>query len=97
MLKGHIANLLVQQKSVHLAEHQLLDGPTNGLGDLTAALFLGNYLANRDALNALQKTTSSVHEAMMTATRVGADELVLEECAASLANPRMAIETRALF
>ena len=57
MMRGHIANLLVQnepaQKSAHLAEHRSAIGPPNGMGDLAAALMLGNLLNRCDPVSSL--------------------------------------------
>ena len=97
MMKGNIANLLVEGSSVNLAEHRLVDGPLNGLGDLTAALFLGNILQLNDATLALQKTSASVYEAMSVAARLGSDELTLESSLGSLLKPKTVVESRKLL
>ena len=97
MMKGTIANLLVQGSSVNLAEHRLVDGPLNGLGDLTAALFLGNMMQLGDANKALQKTSASVYEAMSVAAHFGSDELKLENSLGSLLKPKTVVESRKLL
>lgn len=97
MMKGSIANLLVEGSSVNLAEHRLVDGPLNGLGDLTAALFLGNKLQLGDSSKALQKTSASVYEAMSVAAHHGSDELKLENSLGSLLKPKTVVESRKLL
>ncbi len=97
MMKGSIANLLVEGASVNLAEHRLVDGPLNGLGDLTAALFLGNKLQLGDSSKALQKTSASVYEAMSVAAHHGSDELKLESSLGSLLKPKTVVESRKLL
>ncbi|MEM8749852.1 MAG: pyridoxal kinase [Pseudomonadota bacterium] len=92
-----IANLLVEGETAHLVEHPRLQGPPNGLGDLTSALFLGNLLDGLGPKDALVKTTSSVHECMALAARLQQDELVLEASLKSLISPRYPVESRILL
>ena len=44
MMSGSTGNLLISQNETIMAEHRLVDGPSNGLGDLTSALFLARRL-----------------------------------------------------
>ncbi len=100
MMKDHIGNLLVMNGGgvgkAHLAEHRRAVGPPNGLGDLAAALMLGNYLNSGDAIASLQKTSASLYEVMMIASRADSNELMLEASIGSLINPRTAIDARQL-
>ena len=97
MIDGHIGNLLVQQSgSAHLAEHRFAQGPPNGLGDLAAALMLGNVLDGNNPVDALCKTSASLYEVMMTASRARSNELLLEASIGSLINPTTRINGRAL-
>lgn len=91
---GHIANLLVQDGVGLVVEHPTVEGPANGLGDLTSALFLGNRLAGHDPESALLKTTASVLEAMEQAAAAGADELILEASTQSLTHPQKMLKAQ---
>ena len=101
MMKGYIGNMLVtNSSSVHeayLAEHRISEGPPNGMGDLAAALMLGNLLSSGDAVGSLQKSSASLAEIMMLAARAGSDELPLEAGLASIIRPRTSIVARRLF
>ncbi len=94
MMRGHIANLLLHENKAHLAEHRNFDGPLNGLGDLAAALMLGNFMAGKNAIHALQKTSASLSEVMMAAQRTGSDELPLEASISSLLAPKAKVQMR---
>ncbi len=96
MLAGGTGNLLVTHSLALLAEHRLVTGPTNGLGDLTSALFLARILAGLELEQALQRTTASVFEIMARSAKRGADELMLEADAPSLSNPMAMTQMRRL-
>lgn len=97
MMNDTIANLLVERNSTMLIEHRLLKGPSNGLGDLTSALFLARLIKGESADNAAQHATSSVFEVMASAAKAGADELQLAKDASSLTYPMAMVQTRKLF
>jgi len=63
-----------------LAEHPLVANPVNGLGDLTASLFLSHYLQNMPLDSALDKTTAAVFDCLGYAVNNKADELLLARC-----------------
>ncbi|MHC1547510.1 pyridoxal kinase PdxY [Phyllobacterium sp. K27] len=96
MLAGGTGNLLVNHTLALLAEHRLVTGPTNGLGDLTSALFLARMLSGIELEQALQRTTASVFEIMARSAKRGADELMLEADASSLATPMAMVQMRRL-
>lgn len=100
LMKGHIGNLLLdkrgQQSAAHMAEHRLASGPPNGLGDLAAALMLGNLMSGRPAVEALQKTSASLSEVMQLAARIGSDELPLETALGHIIQPRTQVIARTL-
>ena len=73
-----VGNLLCAPEGSLLAEHQAIDNPPNGPGDLTAALFLGNQMARLTPQENLEKTTASVFEVVQHASENGLDELALE-------------------
>lgn len=96
MIAGGIGNLLVTPYEVLLAEHRSIAQPPNGLGDLTAALFLARLLAGQTDAKALQSTTASVYEILARTAKRGADELQLETDARSLSQPMAMVQFRDL-
>lgn len=101
LMQDHIGNLLVQNSATssraYLAEHRIVDGPPNGMGDLAAALMLGNFLNSAEGVDALQKTSASLAEIMMLAAKTRSDELPLEAALASIIRPRATIIARSLI
>lgn len=96
MMNGSIANLLLTPSRAHLAEHRLIDRPPNGLGDLTAAVYLARHLAGQPPEKALQSTTAAVFEILARTARRGGDELQIETDAQSLSHPMAMVQTRQL-
>lgn len=96
MMTGSIGNLFLSPSVALLAEHRLVDGPSNGLGDLTSALFLSHLLSQETEERALKGTVASVFEVMARAAKRGSDELMLAEDAASLAHPMAMVQMRRL-
>jgi pyridoxine kinase len=97
MIKGAIANLLVDGDRLVLAEHQALERAPNGLGDLFSALFLSHWLARRPGDEALRLASASVFEIAARSIRAGADELLLQAEAASLKTPMATVTIRNLM
>ena len=101
LMQGYTGNLLTEfgnnKGRAQMAEHPSLNGPPNGLGDLTAALMTGHLLDGRSGSDALTKTTASVFEVMAHAAQTKSDELALEQNVDSLRTPRTAIQTRSLI
>jgi pyridoxine kinase len=89
-------NLLLTPEAAMMAEHRVIERPPNGLGDLTAALFLARLLDGQDTHKALQTTTESVFEILARTAKRGADELTLETDAQSLSHPMAMVQTRYL-
>lgn len=87
-------NLLVTADMAMVAEHRVIERSPNGLGDLTAAVFLARLLDGQTPAKALQTTTESVFEVLARTTKRGADELTLETDAQSLAHPMAMVQTR---
>ncbi|MGH7002883.1 MAG: pyridoxal kinase PdxY [Alphaproteobacteria bacterium] len=96
MIAGGTGNLLINHALALLAEHRLVSGPTNGLGDLTSALFLARMLSGLELEQVLQRTTASVFEIMARSAKRGADELMLEADASSLSTPMAMVQMRRL-
>ena len=53
------------------AEHRIIERPPNGLGDLTAAVYLARLMAGQQAAKALQSTTASVFEILARTAKRG--------------------------
>ena len=96
MIAGGIGNLLVTASEVLLAEHRVIDRPPNGLGDLTAAVFLSRLLGGQPAGKALQSATAAVYEVLARTAKRGGDELQLETDAQSLSHPMAMVQLRHL-
>ena len=80
-----------------MAEHRLVDGPTNGLGDLTAALFLARRLMGESHEKALRHTTAAVFETLARAAKRGSDELMLASDAGALSHPMAMVQMRRMM
>ena len=96
MIAGGIANLLLTPSEALLAEHRMIAKPPNGLGDLTAAVFLARLLAGNTDAKALQSTTAAVYEILARTAKRGGDELQLETDARSLSQPMAMVQFRHL-
>ena len=96
MMTGGTGNLLLNGSQAHLAEHRLIDTPPNGLGDLTAAVYLARTLSGQPAVRALQSTTAAVYEILARTAKRGGDELQLETDAQSLSHPMAMVQLRHL-
>ena len=89
-------NLLLDSRQALLAEHRLIDKPPNGLGDLTAAVYLARILSGQPPIKALQSTTAAVYEILARTAKRGGDELQLETDAQSLSHPMAMVQLRHL-
>ncbi|CAN7530823.1 pyridoxal kinase PdxY [Aminobacter sp. LjRoot7] len=97
MMANGTGNLLVTQTQALLAEHRTVERPPNGLGDLSAAVFLARLLAGHTPSKALQSTTAAVYEILARTSKRGGDELQLETDAQSLSHPMAMVELRTLI
>lgn len=97
MMAGGTGNLLLNGSQALLAEHRLIDKPPNGLGDLTAAVYLARILSGQPAIKALQSTTAAVYEILARTAKRGGDELQLETDAQSLSHPMAMVQLRHLL
>ena len=96
-MAGGIGNLLVTPNEALLAEHRQIPGSPNGLGDLTAAVFLARLMAGQPDAKALQTTTAAVYEILARTAKRGGDELQLETDARSLSQPMAMVQFRHLI
>ena len=92
-----IANFLLTPSQALAAEHPLIENPPNGLGDLTAAVFLARLLAGQASADALRSTTASVFEILSRTAERGGDELQIETDAKSLSHPVVNIPVHDLY
>jgi len=96
MMAGSTGNLLLTNDDALLAEHRIIERPPNGLGDLTAAVFLARLLNGHPVSKALQSTTAAVFEILARTAKRGGDELQLETDAQSLSHPMAMVQLRHL-
>lgn len=97
MMNGSTGNLLSCAQETVMAEHRLVDGPTNGLGDLTSALFLARRLMGDNNEKALRHTTAAVFETLARAAKRGSNELMLASDASALAHPMAMVQMRRMM
>jgi pyridoxine kinase len=97
MMAGSTGNLLVSAAQCIMAEHRHVDGPSNGLGDLTSALFLARTLFGQSGEAALKQATASVFEVMARAAKRGANELMLAADSSSLSHPMAMVQMRRIM
>ncbi len=97
MMAGSTGNLLLTPNAALLAEHRIIERPPNGLGDLTAAVFLARLLGGQPVEKALQSTTTAVFEILARTAKRGGDELQLETDAQSLSHPMAMVQLRHLL
>jgi pyridoxine kinase len=97
MMAGSTGNILLDGNQALMAEHRLIDRPPNGLGDLTAAVYLARILLGQPPAKALQTTTAAVYEILARTARRGGDELQIETDAQSLSHPMAMVQIRHLL
>lgn len=96
LMAGSTGNLYLSGRTALLAEHRQVPNPPNGTGDLVAAVFLSRLLDGLPEERALQLATASVFEVVARSAKRGADELTLEQDAASLSTPMAMVQMRRL-
>ncbi len=96
MMAGSTGNILLNDTTALMAEHRQIPDPPNGLGDLTAAVFLAHTMNGKSDDEALQGATASVFEILARTAKRGADELTLESDAGSLVRPFAMVQMRRL-
>jgi len=96
MLKNSTGNLFVNDQVALLAEHRHVENAPNGVGDLTAALFMARQMANQSIEDSLRATTQSVFELLMRTQQRGADELTIESDVGILRRPSVNVQIRSI-
>lgn len=89
--KNLTANLLITPQTCLIAEHEKFDAPINGMGDLTAALFLAQTMVGENDEACLQNVSSSVCEILKNTLDAGSNELALEQNLACLTNSKFPV------
>ncbi|MCL1838947.1 MAG: pyridoxal kinase PdxY [Propionibacteriaceae bacterium] len=79
--------IVVDADGAWRVETPLIGRNFTGSGDLTAALFLANYLASNHTSQAMQKTTDSVYSLLKFTADTDSRELALVEGQAEIVNP----------
>lgn len=97
LMQNCVGSVLVRGKDAIMCEHKAVADPPNGLGDLTAALFLSHVLNGQETDKALEKTLASVFEVLVRTEKAGADELALEANIVSLSRPMAMVNMRRLI
>lgn len=97
MMAGGTGNLLLTERLALLAEHRLVENAPNGLGDLTASLFLSRLVKGESEERALQMATAAVFEILARSVKRGSDELMLHEDHASFMTPMAMVQMRQLL
>lgn len=95
-MRNSTGNLLITKDRAIMAEHMMVQNPPNGLGDLTAALFVARMLQKKSMQSALQLTTASVFEILARTARSGADAMMLESEQIALVQPVAMVQMRDL-
>jgi pyridoxine kinase len=96
LMRGNVANLLVEPKATAIAEHRLVDGPRNGAGDLFGAIFLARRLNGLSSVEALEKASASVLEVVSHAAKSGSDELMPQADTRSILSPAAMVSVRSI-
>lgn len=96
MMAGSTGNLYLSGRTALLAEHRQVPNAPNGTGDLVASVFLARMLEGLSEERALHLATATVFEVVARSAKRGADELTLEQDAASLSTPMAMVQMRRL-
>ncbi len=87
--EGESGNLLVTPAEIFRIGHEVVSAPPNGVGDLTAALFLAHKLEGDTDAAALQKATGSVLTLIGRSLTRGSNELTLAADRNCITDPPM--------
>lgn len=82
-----VAMIAAADDGAWLVRTPLLERNFTGSGDLTAALFLAHYLADRDPGTALGATADAVYSLLRATTEAGSSELLLAPAQSQLVDP----------
>ncbi|MBG9298666.1 pyridoxal kinase PdxY [Corynebacterium belfantii] len=87
-----IEMIAANEQGAWLVRTPFIDFKRNGSGDVTAALFTGHYIRERNAADALARTASSVFDLIETTFKADSRELLIIESQEAIAHPRLQFE-----
>lgn len=87
-----IEMIAANEQGAWLVQTPFIDFKRNGSGDVTAALFTGHYIRERNAADALARTASSVFDLIETTFKADSRELLIIESQEAIAHPRLQFE-----
>lgn len=87
-----IEMIAANEQGAWLVRTPFIDFKRNGSGDVTAALFTGHYIREREAADALARTASSVFDLIETTFTADSRELLIIESQEAIAHPRLQFE-----
>jgi pyridoxine kinase len=96
LMRGRIANALIENNAVTLAEHRRIESEAKGTGDLFAAVFLGRLMQGRNARAALQLASASVFDVVNVTAQSGNGDLELVRAQQAIVEPHAQIMLRSL-
>ncbi len=96
LMRGQIANALIEKDTVTIAEHRRIESTVKGTGDLFAAMFLGRLMAGRSARVALQMASATLADVVKATAPSGNGDLELVKAQEAIRNPRAQVAMRSL-
>ncbi len=96
LMRGQIANALIEKNAVTLAEHRRIESSAKGTGDLFAAMFLGRLMQGRSARAALQMASATVVDVVGATARSGNGNLDLVKAQQAIVEPHAQVTMRSL-
>ena len=96
LMRGQIANALIEKGALTLAEHRHMESRVKGTGDLFAAVFLGRIMQGRNARTALQLASATVADIVNATAQSGAGDLDLVRAQAAIVEPHTQVALRSL-
>jgi pyridoxine kinase len=96
LMRGQIANALIEKDAVTFAEHRRIESDAKGAGDLFAATFLGRLLQGRSARAALQLASATVVDVVNVTAQNGVTNLELVSSQQAIVAPHGQVMLRSL-
>ena len=96
LMRGQIANALIEKNTVTLAEHRRVESEVKGAGDLFAAMFLGRLMQGHNARAALQMASATVADVVTVTARSRNGDLELAKMQQAITMPQAQVMVRSL-
>lgn len=96
LMRGQVANALIESDAVILAEHRRIRSDAKGAGDLFAAVFLGRLMQGHGTRTALQMASATLVDVMRMTARSGKGDVELVSAQQAIVEPRAQITLRSL-